>query len=116
MAKCCDIKAGMLTTPVAFQRKSRTRNQSGGFVDTWAPLSGSATRAHVKALSGFERLQADRVNAETKERLVCRYFPGLRPDDRVIIEGRAYNIRWVNDVERRKRWYELDLSGGVAAS
>jgi SPP1 family predicted phage head-tail adaptor len=106
----------MLRTPVTFQRKTRTPNGSGGFVDAWATLANSATRAHVKALSGFERLQQDRVNAETKLRLVCRYFAGLRPDDRVILEGRAHNIRFVNDVEFRKRWFELDLDGGVAAS
>ena len=112
--KCCDIKAGMLQTPVAFQRKTRTPNGTGGFVDAWEPLSGSATRAHVKSLSGFERLQASRVNAETKERLVCRYFAGLRADDRAVIEGVAYNITFINDVERRKRWLQIDLSGGVA--
>lgn len=112
--KCCDITAGMMRTPVEFQRKTRTQNVSGGFTDTWAALSGSATRAHVKALSGTERLQADRLNASTKERLVCRYFPGLRADDRVVFEGRAYQITFVNDMERRKKWYELDLAGGVA--
>jgi len=112
--KCCDIKAGLLQTPVTFQRKTRAPNGSGGFTDTWATLAGSATRAHVKAVSGFERLQADRLNASTKERLVCRYFAGLTAADRVLIEGRAYQIRFVNDVERRKRWYELDLEGGVA--
>ena len=114
MTKCCDINAGMLRTPVTFQRKTRTPNGSGGFTDMWSTLSNSATRAHVKGLSGFERLQADRVNAETKERLVCRYFAGLRPDDRVVIEGRAHNITYINDVERRKKWLEIDASGGVA--
>jgi SPP1 family predicted phage head-tail adaptor len=112
--KCCDIKAGMLQTPVAFQRKTRTPNGTGGFVETWSVMAGSATRAHVKALSGYERLQSDRINAETKERMMCRYFADLRPDDRVIIEGRIYNITFINDVERRKRWYEIDLAGGVA--
>jgi SPP1 family predicted phage head-tail adaptor len=110
--KCCEMTAGMLNTPVTFQRKTRVANGSGGFTDTWATLR--STRAHVKGLSGFERLQADRVNAETKERLVCRYFADLRPDDRVLIEGRAHNITYINDVERRKKWLEIDASGGVA--
>jgi SPP1 family predicted phage head-tail adaptor len=114
MSKCCDIKAGLFQTTIRFERKTRTPNGSGGFTDTWSTLVGSATRAQVKALSGFERLQADRVNASTRERIMCRYFAGLRPDDRVIIEGRAYNITFVNDVERRKRFYEIDISGGVA--
>ena len=112
--KCCDISAGMLQTPVEFQRKSRAPNNTGGFVETWSVLAGSATRAHVKALSGSERLHASRVNAETKARMVCRYFAGLLPEDRVIIEGRAYNVTFINDVEFRKRWLEIDLSGGVA--
>jgi SPP1 family predicted phage head-tail adaptor len=104
----------MLRTPVTFQRKTRTPNGSGGWSETWGAISGSAARASVKGLSGFERIQSDRVNAETKERIVCRYFAGLRPDDRVIIEGRAHNITYINDVERRKRWLEIDVSGGVA--
>jgi SPP1 family predicted phage head-tail adaptor len=106
----------MLRTPVTFQRKTRVPNGSGGFTDTWSTLANSATRAHVKSLSGFERLQADRLNAQTRERLVCRYFAGLLPKDRVLIEGRPYQIRFINDVERRKKWYEIDLDGGVAAS
>lgn len=114
MVKCCDITPGMMRTPVEFQRKTRVQNASGGFVDAWSPIAGAASRAHVKAVSGAERMQAERLNASTKERLVCRYFPGLSPADRVIIEGRAYQITFVNDVERRKRFYELDLSGGVA--
>jgi SPP1 family predicted phage head-tail adaptor len=114
MTKCCNISAGMLQTTVQFQRKTRTPNGTGGFTEVWAAIAGAPTLAHVKALSGFERLQADRVNASTKERLVCRYFAGLLPADRVVIEGRAYNITFINDVERRKRWYEIDLAGGVA--
>ena len=112
--KCCDIKAGMLRPSVVFQRKTRVPNGSGGFTETWAPLLNAATRAHVKAPSGFERLQADRVNAETKLRMMCRYFAGLRPDDRVLIDERAYNVTFINDVEFQKRWYEIDLAGGVA--
>jgi SPP1 family predicted phage head-tail adaptor len=112
--KCCDVQAGKFSTDVQFQRKTRDANGSGGWVETWAPIAGAATRAMVRALSGYERIQADRVNAGTRERLVCRYFPGLTAADRVLIEGRAYNIRFVNDVERAKRYYEIDLEGGVA--
>lgn len=110
--KCCDLRPGLLRTPVTFQRKTRTADGAGGFTETWATLRNA--RAHVVALSGFERLTADRVNAETKERIVCRYFAGLLPEDRVVIEGKAHNITFINDMERRKRWYQLDISGGVA--
>jgi head-tail adaptor len=45
---------------------------------------------------------------------VVRYFAGLTGNDRVLIEGRPHNIRFVKDVERRKQWLEIDVSGGVA--
>ena len=112
MKGCGKYSAGMMRTPVTFQRKTRAADGAGGFTETWTTLR--ATRAHVMALSGFERMAADRVNAETKERIVCRYFSGLTASDRVLIEGRAHNITFVNDVERMKKWLEIDVSGGVA--
>jgi head-tail adaptor len=54
------------------------------------------------------------VNAETKDRIVTRYFAGLTPADRVVMDGRAFNITYINDLERRKKWLEIDLAGGVA--
>jgi len=43
-----------------------------------------------------------------------RYFVGLRETDRVVIGGRRFDITFINDVELRGRWLEIDLSGGVA--
>jgi head-tail adaptor len=104
----------MLREPVAFERVTRTGNGSGGFDETWAAIDGSVTRAHVKALSGSERFQSDRVEATTRWRIVVRYFAGLTEVDRVIIRNRAHNIRFINNVEMRDRWLEIDLDGGVA--
>lgn len=111
--KCCDMTAAMLRTSVTFERATLTSDGVGGHTSTWAVIPGSSTRAHVRGLSGWERMQADRLNAETRERIVVRWFAGLRPDDRVVIEGRRYQIHYINDLERRHRWYEIDLQGGV---
>jgi len=115
MVDCCaKYDARMLREPVTFQRKTRTANGRGGFTETWAEISGAPTRGHMKALSGSERLMADRVDATTRNRLVVRYFSGLREEDRVLIRNRTYNIRFLNNVEFRDRWLEIDLDGGVA--
>jgi len=45
---------------------------------------------------------------------VTRYFAGLVESDRVVIAGRRYNIVFINNVELRNRWVEIDLDGGVA--
>ena len=112
--KCCDIHAGMLRTPCQFQRKTRISDEAGGWYEDWSNLAGAATQCHFKALSGGERFQAQRAEATTRNRIVCRYFAGLTEADRVVIGGRRYDITFINNIELRNRWFEIDLSGGVA--
>jgi SPP1 family predicted phage head-tail adaptor len=112
--KCCDYSAGMLRTPVQFQRKLNVPDGAGGFRTSWVAMPGTPTRAHYKALSGAERMMASRLDAQVTARIVCRYNGDVTPADRVLIEGEAHNITFINDVERRKRWLEIDVRGGVA--
>ena len=55
-----------------------------------------------------------RAEATTRNRIVTRYFAGLTEVDRVVIGGRRYEITFINNIEMRNRWVEIDLSGGVA--
>lgn len=114
MAKCCDVSAGMLREPVTFERSAKVSDGAGGFTETWGAISGASTRAYVKAMSGSERWASDRTEARSSWRIVVRYFSGLLESDRVVIRGRSYNIRFVNNVELRDRWLEIDLALGVA--
>lgn len=115
MATCCKYNAGMLRTTIQFQRKTRVSDGAGGFTETWANLAGAATRGQFTPLSGREAFTDSRVNADTKNKLVTRYFPDVTQADRVSIGGRLYNIRYIRDVDYRQRWYEIDLDGGVAS-
>jgi len=114
MAKCCKMNAGMLKEPVTFQRAAKVSDGAGGYTETWGTLAGAADRAAVKAVSGRERFASDRIEATTKWRITVRYFTGLLESDRVIIRTRAYNIRFINNMELEDRWLEIDLDGGVA--
>jgi len=112
--KCCDYSAGMLRTPVQFQRKLNVPDGAGGFRTSWAGIAGAPTRAYFKALSGAERMMASRLDAQVTGRITVRYFGDVSAADRVLIEGEPHNITFLNDVERRKRWLEIDVRGGVA--
>ena len=114
MVKCCDYSAAMLRTPCLFESKSRTADSAGGWTEAWVTISSAATRCYFKALSGGERFQAQRAEATTRNRIVCRFFSGLSEGDSVVIGGRRYAIAFINNVEMRNRWLEIDLSGGVA--
>lgn len=113
--KCCDYNAGMLRTPVVFQRKTRTSDGAGGFTEAWATLVGSPTRAQVKAKSGGERWLSERTEASAQFAVTVRYFSGLLESDRIVFAGKAHNVRFINNVEQRSRWLVIDVSSGVAS-
>lgn len=115
MKKCCDdYNAGMLNEPVSIERAAKVSDGAGGYTETWAVISGAPTRAHAKYLSGSERWASQRVEATAKLRIAVRYFDGLLESDSVVIRSRRCNIRFINNVEFRDRWLEIDLDEGVA--
>jgi SPP1 family predicted phage head-tail adaptor len=111
--KCCQIHAGMLRTPVQFQRAARTSDGAGGATQSWAALAGSPTRAHIKSMSGSERFASARVEAQATHRITVRYFAGLTEADAVVFGGKRANIRFINNLEQRNRWLVLDVQTGV---
>jgi SPP1 family predicted phage head-tail adaptor len=113
--KCCEFNTGMLREPVTFQRMTRTSDGAGGQTQTWATLSGAPTRAFVRAASGNERFSHDRVEAVVKLKLVTRYTSAIAEADRVLIRGRAHNIKFLNNIEFRNQWLEISVDGGVAS-
>ncbi len=115
MVKCCDMSAGMLKEPVSFERRSLTSDGAGGQTETWAAIAGAPTRAHVRPVGGSERFASDRTEAIVRLRLVTRYTAGLREGDRVKIRDKVHNIRFLDNVEFRDKWLQIDVDGGVAA-
>lgn len=112
--KCSDYSSGMLREPVTFERMTRASDGAGGFTETWATITGAPTRAMVSAMSGSERWQSQRSAATSTHKIVTRYYDGLTEVDRVVIRSRAYNIRFVNNVDLADRWLEITAEVGVA--
>jgi SPP1 family predicted phage head-tail adaptor len=113
--KCCDMNAGKLREPVTFQRRTLTSDGAGGQTEEWATISGAPTRAQVMPVSGSERYASDRTEALVRLRLVTRYTNLLREGDRVTIREKVHNIRFLDNVEFKDKWLQIDVDGGVAA-
>lgn len=111
--KCCDIVPGMLRTPFAIHRQVRTSIGGGATNLARAATAYASGRCFFKSLSGTERLYAERVDATSKHRIVIRFVTGVTESDTVIIDGRAYNVRFIDNIEKRNRWLAIDLDGGV---
>ena len=110
--KCCDIKAGMLREPIEIQ--SQVRTDIGGGATDITYTNRADVRGHFKPMSGNERLYAERIDATTRNRLIIRYRTDVKESDQVIVRSRAYQIRFINHLEIRNKFLEIDLDGGVA--
>ena len=103
--------AGTLRHTITIQKKTITTDSYGGTVETWTDVSRVA--ALMEPLQGRELATAQTVNAETTTRITIRYFAGLIPANRIIFEGKFYNIQSVVDVELRHREMIILASEGL---
>ena len=117
MVNCCTTSkynARQLREAVTFERVTNTADSYGARLQAWEAISGAPTRAMVKPLSGSERWASERTEATSTHKIVCRYFADLTEKDRVVIRNRAYNIRFIANVDFDDQWLEITAQLGVA--
>lgn len=94
------MQAGKLDRRITIQGYTNTVNAAGTPVMTWtdkatvwAELVKRSTREFLRAGGGAadERTAVFRI----------RWWPGVSTSDRVLFEGRAYDIREVGEIGRR---------------
>lgn len=105
------MEAGKLRHQVTIQSKSETTDAFGGPVDTWADVA--TVWANVEPLQGRELVNAQTVNAETTTRITMRYLTGVIPANRIIFEGKFYNLQAVIDPELKHRELIIMASEGL---
>ena len=110
--RCCDLTSGKMRTRGQLQRLTRTADGGGGFTATFTTYA--TVYLWFKSMSGSERIYAERLDAITRNRAYTRYRNDVIESDRLVVDGKAYQIRAAINMELRNQWLELDLDGGVA--
>lgn len=110
--KCCDLAAGKLRHTISIQRETRTADGMGGSSITWAQIA--APRAFIRPMSGGERFQAMRIEANVTHRIYIRYRSDITTSDRIVYQGRVMQIRALINLEERNRWIEIYADEGQA--
>jgi SPP1 family predicted phage head-tail adaptor len=80
-----------------------------GAVDSWSD-HGGWVYAKKRDLSDGERWRAGEVQAHVATRFTVRWSPftaAITPKDRLICEGREYEIVGVKECEGRRQWVEI---------
>lgn len=109
-------EANLLWDTASFERMARVSDGAGGYTHTWSAIAGlGAVSVGLMAMSGNERWQSQRIEATSMWRMWCKGADAVTEADSVVIGGRRYQIRFVNDVEKRGIWQVMDLGEGVAS-
>lgn len=109
------VTAGALDRRIQFRRRTLVNGPLGSeevWADHGSPISGS--RSDV---SDSEKFAAATVQATIDARFVVRFTAFTRaitPVDRLICEGRDYNIIGVKEVGERRRFLEISARALVA--
>lgn len=93
------MEAGKLDRLVTLQRATVTTDAFGAEVQTWADRA--TVSASAEPISDGERWRAAEVGATVTMRFQIRWGIGVLVTDRLLYEGRAYEIVGVKELERR---------------
>ncbi|HQQ71754.1 MAG TPA: phage head closure protein [Alicycliphilus sp.] len=103
------MKAGRLDQRVSIEQLVTIGDSWGGTVEAWAPLV--TAWAAVEPLVGREYLAAQAAQSEVTAKIRMRYRPGITAQDRVIHDGKTYDIKSVIDVRSAGRELVLMCRG-----
>ena len=99
------IRSGRLDKRITIQRKTTTPNDYGELIETWVDLA--TVWAIYLPARGSERFAAQQQIAEIDTVFRIRYRQGVTAMDRIVYNGRTYDIKAVVDMCGRKDGIEL---------
>ncbi len=90
---------------ITLQELVTGQDEAGQPVQEWQDVA--TVWGAVEPLRGREYFAAAQVQAEVTTRIRIRYCRGIRPDMRVLYDGRLFDILSVIDPEERHRELQL---------
>lgn len=106
----------LLREVVTFQRQAAADDGYGNTTGAWADLF--TKRGRLVSLRGGEKVEAGRLEASYSHVLKVRSdseTQTLTAGDQAVIDGAAYQIRSIDNTDRRDRYLTMDVERGVAS-
>lgn len=94
------MRAGRLDREITLQRFTAAVEDAGTPILTWADIA--TMRAQIVQQSTDEFIRGAGAVDETVIVFRLRWFDGITPADRVLFEGRHFNIKEVREIGRRR--------------
>lgn len=93
------FEAGRLDRRITIQRAIKATDNFGGEVEIWG--DHATVWAEVLPISDGERWRAAEVAADVTTRFRIRWGFGVQVTDRVLYDGRLYDLHGVKELGRR---------------
>lgn len=105
------MRSGKLRHRVTIQAKTLSTDAYGGPVEVWADVETVA--ASVEPLNGRELTNAQAVFAETTTRITMRYRAWVAAANRIVFDGKNYNIHGIIDPKMKHLQLIIMASEGL---
>ncbi len=109
---CCDITPGQMRHKIEIKELQEVDDKMGGQGTEWVTVW--TKRAKIVGVSGSERLRSMQLNATSTHKMTMRYFAGLTEKHQIVFDGRLFQIRYIDNVEEKNRFYIVTCEEGVA--
>lgn len=96
------MRAGTLNRQIVIKRATSTVDSYGGQVQTWTTFMFDPW-ARVMPLSGNELFKAKQIHEALDTEFTIRYSTAVRPDHRIVYNGKQYDIVSIIDVGDMRR-------------
>ena len=106
------VHIGELTELIELHSIASTSDGMGG--STQAPTKYADVWAHIRPLSGNERLGAMRVEGTAKHLVVIRNRDDVRDTHKIVWGSRELNIRFIRARGARDLYLEIEAEMGVS--
>ena len=93
------MRAGDLKHLVSIQRAVLTQNDYGEVIEDWQELY--SCRASIRPISGKEIAINHSIVNVISHKVHIRYKPDIKPSDRIVFDGRIFNITSVINYEEK---------------
>jgi SPP1 family predicted phage head-tail adaptor len=91
------VRAGTYRERAAIQELTRTRDNQGGWADSWATISNGTVWARISPLSGAVELHGQGQKQVGRYEVEIRYRSGLTINHRILWGSRVLRITGITD-------------------
>ena len=102
---------GHLRHQIELQKPTNTRDAGGGITESFTTLANLFAKIENKR--GTESLRQGQVKEQTTHVFTIRYRKDIGTNYRILYDDDFYNIRYINNIDHRDRYLEVECELGV---